>query len=140
MSDPEQSIPITLLVQAGADASPGEIDALARQLLAELREMELESADLASAGPAPEGTKSPEAITLGALALAVLPSFLPKLIDLVQAWALRGQGRTVKFKGKLAGQEVEFEGSAEDLKVVLASLGAKSPPGPPAAPSTGAAA
>ncbi len=65
-----------------------------------------------------------EAVTAGAIAIAVLPTFLPKLVEFIQAWALRGQGRTVKFKGKVAGQEVEFEGSAEDLKPLLATLSA----------------
>ncbi len=68
---------LTLLVQAGDDASPDEVDALARQLLAELVETDVQSARLAAAGPAPAGAKSAEAITLGAVAVAVLPTFLP---------------------------------------------------------------
>lgn len=126
-----------LMVEGGPDLPPDEQDALARQLLAELSETDVESAALLAAGPAPEGTKSPEALTLGALAVAVLPTFLPKLVDFVQAWALRGQGRVVKFKGKIAGQEVEFEGTADELKTVLAALGA--PPAPPAAAAPPAA-
>ncbi len=124
----------TLLVDAGPQAPAEELDALARDLLGELRATDVETAELASAGAAPEGAKSPEAVTLGAVALAVLPQFLPKLVDFVQAWSLRGQGRTVKFKGKVAGQEVEFEGTAADLKAVLAALQA-----PPAAPAPASA-
>lgn len=125
---------LTLVVDAGPDTAPDELDALARQLLDELRGTDVESAALATEGAAPAGTKSAEAITLGAVMVAVLPTFLPKVVDFVQAWALRGQGRTVKFKGKLAGQEVEFEGTADDLKTLLASLQP-----PPAAPATPAA-
>jgi hypothetical protein len=52
------------------------------------------------------------------LAIEVLPAVLPSVIALVQAWVMRGQGRTVKFKGK----GIEFEGSPEELKKLLASL------------------
>jgi hypothetical protein len=125
---------LTLQIEAGPDTPPEELDALARQLLGELRETDdVAQAELAEAGTAPPGTKSAEAITLGALAVAVLPNFLPKLVDFVQAWALRGQGRTVKFKGKFAGQEVEFEGHAADLTRLLAALSATPAATPPAA-------
>ena len=126
------TVQLTLQIEGGPDAPPEELDALARSLLDELRDTGVESAALASDGAAPAGTKSAEAITIGAVAVAVLPTFLPKLVDFVQAWSLRGQGRTVKFKGKVAGQEVEFEGSAADLKVVLAAL--QPPPAVPPAP------
>jgi hypothetical protein len=35
---------------------------------------------------------------------------------------MRGQDRTIKFKGKIEGQEIEFEGNPEDLKSLLATL------------------
>ena len=40
------------------------------------------------------------------------------LVALVQAWSARGQGRTVKFKGK----GFEFEGSPKEPQKVLATL------------------
>jgi hypothetical protein len=130
---------MTLLVQGDPDAPPDELDALTRQLLDEVRATDVESAELVSAGPAPAGTKSPEAITLGAVAVAVLPAFVPKLVEFAQAWSLRGQGRAIKFKGKLAGQDVEFEGTAAELKAVLAMLQPPAAPGPApaAAPKPG---
>jgi hypothetical protein len=123
----------TLQVEADPQTPPEALDALARELLGELRQTDVESAELATAGAAPPGTKSADALTLGAVAVAVLPTFLPKLVDFVQAWSLRGQGRTVKFKGKVAGQEVEFEGAASDFKSILAAL--QPPPASPAPPS-----
>jgi hypothetical protein len=121
---PEETAPIhmTVLVGAAGDAPPEEVDTLARGLLRELREQDVESAALATAGAAPAGTKSGEAITLGAVALAVLPALLPKIVDLVQAWAMRGPGRIVKFKGKVGGQDLEFEGTAAELRAVLDAL------------------
>ena len=47
---------------------------------------------------------------------------LPKIVEFCQAWALRGQGRTVKFKGNIHGQDIEFEGTADELQRLLAQL------------------
>jgi hypothetical protein len=77
---------------------------------------------LVKSGPAPHGAKSVDPITTGAIAIAVLPTFLPKIVEAVQAWALRGSNRTVKFKGKIKGQVIEFEGSSEDLEKILEIL------------------
>ncbi|MCI0518966.1 MAG: hypothetical protein L0Z70_01765 [Chloroflexi bacterium] len=110
-----------------SEAQPDELDDLARQLNEALQEQPVESAQMASAGSAPQGTKAGEAFTLGAVAVAVLPALLPKVVEFIQAWALRGQGRTVKFEGAVAGQTVKFEGRAEDLQKILAQLAAGSP-------------
>jgi hypothetical protein len=116
--------PVNLVVQIGMqDADAAELDQLRRQLVNELLEQDVESAGLLKAGAAPEGTKSAEAITIGSVAISVLPAILPKIVEAVQAWALRGQGRVVKFKGKVGGTDVEFEGGSEDLKTLLGALG-----------------
>jgi hypothetical protein len=112
-----------ILLQISAqDATIDDIDQMTRQLLRELRETEAESVELMREGTAPEGTKSADPVTTGAIVMAVMPNVLPKLIDVVQAWVMRGSGRMVKFKGKVSGQEIEFEGSAEDLQKIIASL------------------
>jgi len=102
---------------AAPDFTETEIDKLTRQLLSELRELNVESAELAKGGPAPDGSKG-DPITIGTIALEVLPVAIPSVIGFVQAWMSRGQGRTVKFKGK----GIEFEGSPEELQKLLASL------------------
>ena len=136
----ESMQPLSVTVQIELEERDDELlDSLARQLMDELSEGPVDSVDLVRSGPAPAGTKSAEAVTLGALAVAVLPSLLPKLVEFSQAWALRGQGRSVKFKGKVGGQEVEFEGKAEDLQRILAMLSATpsaSPSATPAAPTS----
>lgn len=100
-----------------ADATEDELDRLTRQLLKEVRETNVESAELTRGGPAPDGTKG-DPITFGSIAIELMPAVLPSVIGLVQAWVTRGQGRTVKFKGK----GIEFEGSPEELQKLLASL------------------
>lgn len=107
---------------SATDATDEDIDQMTRQLLSELREMDVESAELAKGGPAPQGTKSVDPVMMGNIAVAVLPSILPKVVEFVQAWAIRRHGRAVKFKGKVGGQLIEFEGSAEDLQKLLETL------------------
>lgn len=110
--------PIELTVQVSAEnVTDEDIDLMTRQLLSELRELEVESAELTRGTTAPEGTKG-DPVTIGSIALAVLPAFLPKVAEFVQAWSLRGQNRIVKFKGR----GIEFEGSPEELQKLLTRL------------------
>jgi|RhiMetdeSRZDD1v2_1073273.scaffolds.fasta_scaffold06213_10 TIR domain-containing protein len=107
---------------SASDATEEDLDRMTRQLLSELRETDVESAVLSKGGDAPQGTKSGDSITMGSIVVSALPAVLPAIVGLVQAWAARGQGRTVKFKGKVGGAEVEFEGSPQELQKLLASL------------------
>jgi hypothetical protein len=115
MQDP-QLTQIKLNISA-SDATEEDIDWMTRQLLSELRELDVESAELTKGGAAPAGAKG-DPISIGSIALELLPSVLPSVLGLVQAWMSRGQGRTVKFKG----MGIEFEGSAEDLHKLLETL------------------
>ncbi len=99
------------------DATEEDLDKMTRNLLKELRETDVKSANLISIGAVPEGSKG-DAVTIGTLALEVLPVVLPSVIGLVQAWVMRRQGRSVKFKGK----GIEFEGSPEELQKLLEKL------------------
>ena len=112
-----------LSIQVSADdATEEDIDQMTRQLLSELREMDVEGVELGRAGAAPDGTKAVDPIATGSILVSVLPAILPKVLDGVQAWVMRGNNRTVKFKGKISGQAIEFEGSGEDLQRLLATL------------------
>ena len=102
---------------SASNATVEDIDWMTRQLLSELRELDVESAELTKGGAAPAGAKG-DPVSIGSIALELLPSVLPSVLGLVQAWASRGQGRAVKFKG----MGIEFEGSAEDLHKLLEAL------------------
>ena len=119
--DNQQTLALNLEISA-ADASTEELDSLARGLLNELRDLDLESVELGRGEAAPEGTKAVDPVTIGSIAVVVLPGLLPKLVEFIQAWALRGQGRTVKFKGKIGGQTIQFEGSSDELQKLIAAL------------------
>jgi hypothetical protein len=107
---------------SASDATDEDIDRMTRQLLSELRETEVDSAELTRGGDAPSGTKSGDPVTMGSIVISALPTVLPAVVALVQAWSTRGQGRTVKFKGKIGREVIEFEGSPEEFQKLLATL------------------
>ena len=114
----ESSEPVQFSIEVSeSNAAVEDIDEMTRQLLSELRETDIESAELTKGGIAPKGSKG-DLMTIGSIAVAVLPAFLPNVVSFVQDWVERGQGRTVKFRG----MGIEFEGSPEEFQKLLASL------------------
>lgn len=119
----DESEQVEFKIEINAPESTNEqLDRMTRQLLTELRELHAGTVSLSQDASVPEGTKSAEAVTLGTIAIAVLPSLLPKIVEAVQAWVLRGNNRTVKFKGKIGRRMIEFEGTAEEFQKLLNSL------------------
>jgi hypothetical protein len=125
MSGEPNATRLTLLVNEGADVAPEDLDKLTRQLRREIEDLGVESVRLAADEPAPSGTKSMEAVTLGALAVAVLPTALPRLIEFLQAWSLRGKDRTVKIKATVGDRTVDVEYPAGESEAVVKDLIAK---------------
>lgn len=120
MSDSE-NVQIDLTVSASG-GTEDETDRMTRQLLRDLKSLDVESVKLASEGNAPAGTKGIESITAGTIALAVVPTMLPKVLEFLQSWSLQGKGRTIKFKGKVADQNIDFEGSFAEMEKLVAML------------------
>lgn len=79
-----------------------ELDAMIRRLLMRLREFDIESADLISDSLFPSGTKAVDPVTVGAIALAVLPVTLPKILEFLQIWSLQaiGAALTALYKAR----------------------------------------
>jgi hypothetical protein len=102
-----------------ADADPERLDELTTRLLRDLRDLGAESVERAPGDAAPEGAKG-DPVTIGALILAVMPVVLPKLVEFMQTWALRGENRTVKIK--TTGLELEFTPDKSLSEAELASL------------------
>lgn len=120
MSDSE-NVQIDLTVSASG-GTEDETDRMTRQLLRDLKSLDVESVKLASEGNAPAGTKGIESITAGTIALAVAPTMLPKVLEFLQSWSLQGKGRTIKFKGKVADQNIDFEGSFAEMEKLVEML------------------
>jgi hypothetical protein len=107
---PPEGKPISLTLNIdAADADAEELDRLTRNLRAEIRELDIESVELVREDRLPKGAKSAEAVTLGALAVAVLPGVVPKLVELLQAWSTRGASRAVKVKTQVGDRSLEVE-------------------------------
>jgi len=110
MSSGAEVARLTLRVDAGADADDEELDRVTRQLRDELRDLDgVEPVKPVEAGAVPEGAKSAEAMTVGALAVAILPSVIPKLMEFLQTWSMRGENRTVKIETRVGDRSVNVE-------------------------------
>lgn len=91
-----------------ADADAERLDELTTRLMRDLRDLGAESVGHSAGGTALAGAKAGDPFTLGALALVAAPAFLPKLVEFLQAWSLRGdESREVTIKTS-TGLEVKF--------------------------------
>jgi hypothetical protein len=93
------------IAEPGTDAE--RVDDLTQRLMRDLRDLGAEYVERPTDGPTLEGAKGADVFTWGALALGAAPAFLPKLVEFLKEWTLRGEKRTVKIKTP-AGVEVEF--------------------------------
>ena len=109
-----QPLEFTVRVQT-TDEDLEEIDRATRQLLVDLRETPVESAELV-AGAAPAGTKGMEAAALE-IAVIVLPAAIKILME-----KLTRKRVTIRFEGRLGGNPVKFEGAAADFAQMLNAL------------------
>lgn len=129
----EKPMHLTLQVSPGGDPDAEELDHLTRQLLDEVQELDVESAELVKGETLPTGAKAGEVVTLGALAVTVLPVLVPKLIEFVQSWSTRAEGRIVKIKAQVDDRSVEVEYnpvtmSVDELKRLVNTITQSLPP------------
>ena len=109
MEASNQEISLILTIDSGTEIEDDELDMQTRLLRRELIELGVTSAGTSSGGAAPEGAKSAEAVTLGSLALVVLPTFLPKVLEYLQSWTQRDESRRVKIKTQVGERSIELE-------------------------------
>ncbi|HEX9018352.1 MAG TPA: hypothetical protein VF806_04165 [Anaerolineaceae bacterium] len=133
MPSDTQPISLTLQLVADENADREALDRLTRELRSELLDLDVESVELARGGPAPDGSKAAEVVTLGALAVSIFPTLIPKLVDFLQSWSLRGESRTVKIKAQAQDRSIEVEYSPasmtpEELKRLVETITQALPP------------
>ena len=104
---------LTLIVDLGQNSDTDELDQATRQLRDELEDLNVGSVELAKSDVVVAGTKSAEVITFGSLAVTILPTFVPKLMDFLQSWTLRGESRKIKIKTQVGDRSVEVEYSPQ---------------------------
>jgi len=115
--DENQYHNLTLELSIGPDQnhSLDQLDLATRYLREELYDLGVDSAEMTSGSEVPTGAKSAEAVTFGALAVAVLPTFLPKLVEYLQSWCMRAEDRKVRIKTQVGDRSVEVEYSPSAL-------------------------
>ena len=104
--DPEETLSLKLQIVDDLDDDPASVDRLTRRLLAEIKEADVESAEIPRDPEPPPLNAKGDPITIGTIAVAVLPSLLTSLVLLVQHWLLRQQDQHVKIK--LGDNELEI--------------------------------
>lgn len=133
MSPGEKQILLTLQLNSGESYDAEELDRQTRQLLAEVKELDVESVELVKSGELPEGAKSGEVVTLGTLAVTLLPVVAPLVIESLQKWSKRAENRTVRIKAQVENRSIEVEYSpaamsTNELKRLLNTLTEAIPP------------
>lgn len=116
----EQVIQLTLRVETDSEADAEELAMLAVDLRGLLLELDIESADPLTRGPAPAGTRAGEMFVAGALTIVLAWSkqLVTKLIENVQWWVSLGAGRRVRLE--LDGDVLELTGlTREDQRKLI---------------------
>jgi hypothetical protein len=106
----EDSLTLRLELMLGEDAGAEEVDAAAGDLLRELRELDVDSVERPSGGPAPAGSRALEVAALGALVVKLGQGAVGPLARVLQDWLARRSGRSVKLT--LGGDSLEITGGS----------------------------
>jgi hypothetical protein len=117
-----------LLIELSLDnGDPTELDELARQLRAEVEELNIDSVHQVSAGAAPEGTKAVDLAAIGQMAVTLAPAIIPPLFELLKSWVERKPSTPVRIKVKVGTRTAQIEYdptkmSAKDLEALIKTL------------------
>lgn len=126
----ESLVNLELHVDLGSDASDEDIDVATHDLRSELLESGVGDVDALSK-EAPPGSKGTGSI-IGDLAIAVLPTLLSRLFDLLKSWKDRSESRSIKIRAKVDGTfvEIAIDGKGADAEAaakLLARVAHKAP-------------
>jgi hypothetical protein len=105
---------VAAYLDAGPDSDAEELSELTQGLRDELLELDVDAVEPATEGEAPSGSKGPEFLAIGGLAIkfALQSSVLKSVVDTTVAWLGRQQARSVKLT--LDGDTLELTGVSSD--------------------------
>src|SRR5215207_8858947 len=120
--------PADLIIEVsleGGDAA--ELDELTRQLRAEVEDLNIDSVEEVSDGPAPQGLKAVDLVAIGQMAVTLAPTIVPPLFELLKSWVERKPSTPVKVKVKVGKRTAQIEydptrTSAKDLEAIMKAL------------------
>lgn len=108
------TLKMSLHIDAGKDADDYELDSITRQLRDEIQELDVKSVDLVKGEPPPDGSRG-DAVMLGALAVELLPTITPDLICFLKNWLTHRRNQKIKIKIVAGDRSIEVEYSPEDM-------------------------
>jgi hypothetical protein len=111
MLENSNSVSFLIQIEDRNDRDAVSLDDMTRNLLLEIeRDLQPTSAALKSE-VAPNTTRTQEAITIGAIALTLLPVFVDKLLDLLISWSERNDSPKVRLtiEGQRRSVVVEYD-------------------------------
>ncbi|GLW34984.1 effector-associated constant component EACC1 [Actinoplanes regularis] len=117
----DHAISLLVVVEPDAELGPEAAERLVRGLRRELSELEVGSVVPASGGPAPDGAKGSDAVTLGAMVVALSASggVFTVLINTLSDW-LERQSRRHRILVTIDGDTIELErASASERQALL---------------------
>lgn len=124
MSENSAQVLVEVVLDGG---DTNELDALTRQLRMEMEELNIDSIESVSAGPAPHGTKAIDLLVIGQMAVTLAPTIVPPLFGLLKSWVERKPSTPVKIKVKVGRRTAQIEydptrTSAKDLEAIMKAL------------------
>jgi len=142
MSD---DITVEFVTGAGSAADDAELEQLTLALRQEILQLEdVDSVEQASAGPAPDGTRSGELAAIGALIVSAVPGVqaAAKVLEVIRSWLGGRAAGTPTLKMTVGGNSIEIaaDDDQQDLLVkqfIKALENQAGTPGAPAAPAEG---
>lgn len=129
-----QLLSLTIELAESDDLTRQELDELTRSLLNEIdRDIKPDDADLVMKDP-PPGARAAGAVTIGAIALALAPIVVDKLVTLLIDWSKRNEGQKATIVIPVGESKVTIEYNPsktkpEDLKQMVADAVAAAQPG-----------
>lgn len=110
---------VLLVVEPDPDVDPDIADRLARRLRTEVAQLDVD-ARLAVEGPLPEGAKGADAVTLGAVvvALSASGSVFPLVVETVRDWLARQAARH-RVSVTIDGDTIALEKASADERRAL---------------------
>lgn len=116
----DQTIQLLLSLDASPEIDDEELEELTRKLRKELLELDIEAADLVSAGEAPSGARAVEPVTLGTLLLTLAASggVLTTVVNVLQDWLSHHDKHSVTLE--IGGDKIQVTGiSSEEQKQLI---------------------
>jgi len=124
------TLEFTIAIRDDKILPPAVADTMTQRFLNDLRIVRVESATRLAVAGQKQGAKSPEALTIGSIAVAVVPEVLKDLIQALFDWVRSSPSRTITIRPKrgnmdnAGGNEIELTGkwSPAELKVLSEAL------------------